>query len=350
MLLNSADDLLRSLPPIALISSSKSAKKIFRDEYGENLCASAANNQRGVDAFRRVLRPVMFRVIHQPMAPRYFIRVNIPDAAEHIVKGVFVDGEYKVYRVESEICRINYAAIDANRRGHEKERHFVLSYSFERRHRDFRTLHSQLQKEYGRLIIPELPNRPYKARTSRDNTAENRVRFRKRQFSLWLQYLSNIERLQLSSTLINFLTGLPKLGGAELSTSTLNGSSNTTSSFKSSLSGTAEVATNSAKRNRLFPSSVNNSSAAAPSLPLPVMEEGSLQSKLDGISECFIYARGSQSLTNQLCASPFSQEPLLYDATKKEMRTICEADKDDSALRIFEHRQLALRDLITAER
>ena len=214
ILLSSADSLLENLPEIILrpdathsAEDQKNNSKSVTVSMNDELPVGSVAAQQAHHARTSWMRPLVCRVLHQPQAPKYFVRVKILDTAENVVKGMFVDSEYTSYRVECELYRINYQQIDANRAGHRtnaagRQGHLMLSYTLDKRNRDFKALHALLTKEFSRLIIPDLPSRPYKARSAKDNTSEQRVRFRQRQYSVWLQYMANIERMQVASQFV----------------------------------------------------------------------------------------------------------------------------------------------------
>lgn len=271
--------------------------------------------QQPIDHTISLLKPrKMPSVYFQSLPPKFYCRITIKETNENAKKGLFTVGEFITYKVETEIFRINYDDILANINGHKANKNYVQKYSLERRNTEFKALCTQLQKELDKQMVPHI-------NTFNERSKEGKVNSRRRQFALWLQYLSNLERVQMSSTFMMFLTNLPRMGGADL---VRPGS-------------TTETGAN-GQRKRI-PLSTNLHSSAAGSLPAPPGSKKAQQTPVntpgwENVSDVFIYAK--------------SFEPLLRSEGSGLSKVLLDGDFEDSAQlrsRVFKDVQIVIRDI-----
>jgi hypothetical protein len=138
--------------------------------------------------------------------PKHFVSVYIADVSGNVVKGIFVDGQFVSYNVT-----VLIESLVGESRPPRCQR-------AEKRASDVKALRQVLCREFPRAAIPSVPNRNYKivalARNpKRPKKPEQKVQYRRRLYALWLQYVSNMEGVQASPTLAQFLVGDDHLDG-----------------------------------------------------------------------------------------------------------------------------------------
>lgn len=154
--------------------------------------------------------------------PRQFVSANVTATSGNVVKGVFIDGQFVSYTVTLEVgdLRTDYYCTPPSK---------FRRFSIDTRTSDLKILHGNLVKEQPWSIIPAVPNKKYKIEAfsknpHRPKKEEQKHLYRKRMYSLWLQFLANIESLQNASTLRSFLC-LPHQEAAEELMNSLEASS-----------------------------------------------------------------------------------------------------------------------------
>ena len=149
-----------------------------------------------------------FPLLHSCSMPRQFIGTNVTATSGHVVKGVFLDGQFVSYTVTLEVGDLKKncycTALDKLQR-----------ISIDTRTSDLKVLFSNLVKEHPWSIVPGVPNKKYKIEAfaknpHRPKKEEQKHLYRKRMYSLWLQFIANIEALQSAPTLRTFLS-LPEV-------------------------------------------------------------------------------------------------------------------------------------------
>jgi hypothetical protein len=134
------------------------------------------------------------------------VSVYIADVSGNVVKGIFVDGQFVSY---------NITVLISNLVGEPRS---LRCQRVEKRASDVKALRQVLCKEFPRAAIPSLPNKNYKIAALKRNPRrpiklEQKVQYRRRLYALWLQYVSNMECVQASPTLAQFLVGDDLLEG-----------------------------------------------------------------------------------------------------------------------------------------
>lgn len=134
--------------------------------------------------------------------PRHFFTLRVLSSKDNVVKGVLLDGEYITY--EFLVSRVVINASEDRKSIIAESRHAtnkLAVYRVEKRTSDLKKLSAYLTKNFNGCIVPPLPSRqPF---DSKDSTTE----FRKRNYTLWLEFVCNNGFMQNDSELIGVLSG-----------------------------------------------------------------------------------------------------------------------------------------------
>lgn len=124
--------------------------------------------------------------------PEYFISISIPTLKEVHVKGVIIDGETTTYTIHTQAKQLSRISNSA----------FGPLNITEKRHSDLKKLYNFICKENPDYILPPLPS--YGSLT----LDESKEEFRRRNFTLWLEFILNLSVVQNSADITNSFTGL----------------------------------------------------------------------------------------------------------------------------------------------
>lgn len=140
-----------------------------------------------------VKRPAGLCVRHLALPLKFFVRAQIADAKDVVVKGVVLNGAITTYIVESEVY-----VFDED--GTTSRSPFV--FLEERRFTEFQSLYQILKRQYPSAIIPHLPSI-----SGNVDKSDSLVLRRRRQLALWLQYVLLHGGLQKSQATSAFIAG-----------------------------------------------------------------------------------------------------------------------------------------------
>ena len=204
-MITSTNVLLEKMPKLVLVDhsiptkSSKSTINAYSQtvSIGESKVAlpssqADSNTNRTVSGFM-MNRPNSLSVRHHALPLQLFVRTQISDTKESVIKGVVVNGSVTSYVLESEVYVLND---DGTWRTEP------LFFQQRRRYSEFQTLYQQLKKRFPAAAIPQLPSI-----AGNVDKSDSLILRRRRQLALWLQYVLLHGGLQMSPLTSKFIAG-----------------------------------------------------------------------------------------------------------------------------------------------
>lgn len=128
--------------------------------------------------------------------------VRIMDVTDNVVKGLFLDGQYVSYSIETDVLDLGASAHSECLQG--------CNYRADRRASEVKAIGHRINKELPLAMIPPVPGRNHKVvalsrNPQRPGKQEQKAQYRRRLYAMWLQYTANVAGLRGAPGVEGFL-------------------------------------------------------------------------------------------------------------------------------------------------
>lgn len=126
---------------------------------------------------------------------------------DNVVKGLFVDGQYVSYAIETDVFDLHAAGHSEPTQGR--------GYRADRRASEVKALMQRISKDLPLAMIPPVPGRNHKIlalsrNPQRPGKQEQKAQYRRRMYAQWLQYAANLAGLRGATGVDAFLGVAPE--------------------------------------------------------------------------------------------------------------------------------------------